>query len=501
MALPQYLLRNRTVDRFKIFLRFKDGINSSINHDISEILNIFITPLYLYAINCIEGKTEKKYSELSTYHKIIVFPKKIRNKIVFYREKKIRQKALSYCSNINKSNVIFYPVEPTHLKQMIPVSSYLEKHEYVYVTDRINIWRDLKKQGIDCRYLDLSKKVYNEQEQNFDALNIVLEQIWKNINPAFVSNEWISFVRNLIVNRYPVLESACTELLNKVNPKKVVVGYDTTPEGRLMTVLCKKRGIESVCIQHGSIAGEPLDGEHIVDNYLLYGEKVKEYLTKIGNKPETLRVFGAPYLDNISSSSTERINLLRKLNLDPNKKTVLVALSGPGHCTTFKHFNMIISSIVESSNRLPKYNFVFKLHRKDKSENYTNAISQANSSIPVVEATDKKKPTDIFSWLGAVDLLITGSSTVALEAMLLQVPVLTVDYFNEYQGVDFIEEGCTFHVSNKKHLDRTVAEILNQNESDNFTLIQSKAKEYISRYFYKDDIPASKRIADWLLVK
>ena len=487
------------MDRFKIFLRFKDGISNSINHDISEILNIFITPLYLYAISCIESKTEKKFGELSFFEKIKVLPKKFQAKTDLYEENKLKQKALKLNKVFEKKQVLFYPVEPTHLKQMVPVSNELSKKDFTYVTDRIKIWKLISQNGIDCHFLDLSKKVINEQEFNIDTLNIVLEQIWKNINPVFVSNEWISFAKNLIVNKYPALESVFTELLDEVNPKKVVVGYDTTPEGRLMTVLCKKRGIESVCIQHGSIAGEPLDGEHIVDNYILYGEKVKEYLIGIGNNPQNLHIFGAPYLDDLNSSKSEKTNFIEELGLDADMKTVLIALSGPGHCTTFEHFRRIVSSIITSANALTDYNFVFKLHRKDSKSNYSKLLKGVNRKIAVIEASDKTITNDIFTWLKAVDVLITGSSTVALEAMLLKVPVLTIDYLVEYQGIDFIEEGCTFHVDKESMLVYVLSGILNQMDGVSYSRIQNNAKEYINKYFYQTDISASKRIADWLI--
>ena len=43
--------------------------------------------------------------------------------------------------------------------------------------------------------------------------------------------------------------------------------------------------------------------------------------------------------------------------------------------------------------------------------------------------------------------MLTGASAVAVEAMLMDVPVVTMDFCNEIHGVDFIDAGATIHVN------------------------------------------------------
>jgi len=478
----------------------KDGISHVKSERLKYRLNILVSPLYLYAINCIEGKTEKRFSQLTLFEQLKVLPSKLKLKVGQYQLNKFKQAVLSSQNAIfRQADILFYPVEPTHIKQMLPVSKLLKKSDYLYVTDRVVIYRTLIEKGIECILLNVNS--YSPEDDGLKGVSVgrELNLIAGKLFDESESDNWITFAKNQINIRYPVLHTFISELLQKTTPKKVVVGYDITPEGRITSTLCKELGIKSVCIQHGSIAGEPLDGEHVVDNYLLYGEKAKEYLINIGNKPDMLRVFGAPYLDEVVPLKLEKQNFLKKLNLDTTKKTVMIALSGPGHCTSFQHFNSIVSSIVNLSSKQNTYNFVFKLHRKDSIRNYIKLLEKTQNTIPVIEASDKTVTNDIFTWLKAVDLLITGSSTVALEAMLLKVPVLTIDYHNEYQDVDFIEEGCTFHVDNESDLDATLSGIINHDDNIDYSKIQQRAKEYIREYFYMDDINTSKRIADWLL--
>jgi UDP-N-acetylglucosamine 2-epimerase len=284
--------------------------------------------------------------------------------------------------------------------------------------------------------------------------------------------------------------------MNIIRPFKCVIGYDITPEGRISVEICHNLNIESVCIQHGSIAGEPLDGEHIVDSYILYGFKAKKYLEGIGNKSESLKVFGAPYLDKELFDFRKDSSLFKILELNQNRKTLLVALSGPGHCTTMEHFNEIVRSLVLFAKNNPSNNLIFKLHRKDSIHNYNRIFKGLGFSCPLIDSKDHRFPMDIFYWLNNTDLLITGSSTVALEAMLRNKPVVTIDYKNQYRNVDFIETNCTYHITKEIELRDIIYEALNSNETDK---INANARAYINEYFYTEEKSASARIAEWLL--
>ena len=488
------------MDRFNVYQILKKGIASVKSENLKHRLNILITPLYLYAINCIEGKTENRFSQLSFLQQFKVFPSKLKLKVVQYRLNKFKQIVFSGQNAIfRQADILFYPVEPTHIKQMLPVSNFLKKSGYLYVTDRVLIYKTLLKEGIDCVLLNIDKYNQVDTDLNENDIDRELKLITSKLFDESGSEEWIIFAKNQINIRYPILHTFISELLQKTTPKKVVVGYDITPEGRMMSILCKERNIPSVCIQHGSIAGEPMDGEHIVDHYLLYGQKAKDYLLEIGNNPASLEVFGAPYLDEISFSFDERELFLKKLGLDIKKKTILIALSGPGHCTTFIHFDQIVSSIVKFAKSHPDFNYVFKLHRKDKKANYTKILKKWQVSIPVIEATDRNITSEIFAWLGSVDILITGSSTVALEAMLLKVPVLTIDYLNEYKGIDFIDDKCTYHVTDEGNLESIIFFIMREKQNNDQSITYSNAQNYINQYFYSDDTSASERISTWLI--
>lgn len=482
------------LDRFTIYKKLISNLNNLENNELETKLRIMISPLYLAAIKCVENNLEKGVSDLTIKEKLSIIPIKLSAKIKNINVKINQYKALTIVDDIDyKGKIIFFPIEPTHLRQMIPVSNQLNPNDYYYITDRINLYKDLTKRDVPVRYIT---EINNYEKCIFD-----FAQLGKGIIPENLITIWNSYCLFLIEKRLPSLNKTISNALNILQPKKMVIGYDITPEGRFCVHLAKKMNIPTVCIQHGSIAGEPLDGEHIVDSYLLYGKKAMDYLIKIGNDKSKLKVFGAPYLDELNFDKSQRVDLLNSLSLKEKNKTILIALSGPGHCTTIVHFNQIVSSIVRLAKNNSQINFIFKLHRKDNKLNYEKIFTEIGFSCPVIEANNKRFSTDIFFWLNAVDVLITGSSTVALEAMLKNIPVITVDYKNEYRNIDFIEEGCTYHVNTEAELETNLLKALDSIGKSEENPIKSAAKNYINEYYYTAANSTSSRIANWLLTK
>ena len=69
-------------------------------------------------------------------------------------------------------------------------------------------------------------------------------------------------------------------------------------------------------------------------------------------------------------------------------------------------------------------------------------------------------PRGIIEWLQGCSVVLTGASMVAVEAMLIGVPVITMDFCNEIREVDFIDFGMTTHVTTPEALEATGRDVL-----------------------------------------
>ena len=160
---------------------------------------------------------------------------------------------------------------------------------------------------------------------------------------------------------------------------------------------------------------------------------------------------------------------------------------------SLKHHLKIIKKLKKLSHDFPKTQFVVKLHRKDNIGYYNN---KENHKLIIADKIDENVlPSSIFDWFNGCSAIITGASTSGNEALLIGLPVITMDFNNELNDIAFIKSKVSIHVKNYHNL-KEVGDIL-LNNSLPVNKIE-KIQEYLDRCFYKNDGNTSKRIAQFL---
>jgi UDP-N-acetylglucosamine 2-epimerase len=188
--------------------------------------------------------------------------------------------------------------------------------------------------------------------------------------------------------------------------------------------------------------------------------------------------------------------LQAKFGLRPHDSWILVATSGPGHRISHRHHEIVVEQLATLCESLGDVPMVAKLHRKDRLEYYQHPLKQHPvARLKLVPYGTAGCPHNIFDWLQGCSLVLTGASTVADEAMLMEVPVLTMDFCNEIHGVDFIDAGATIHVTDGASLERAVREILERGASEQ---LKSRVQSYLEDAYSTLDGRASLRGAQAL---
>lgn len=255
-----------------------------------------------------------------------------------------------------------------------------------------------------------------------------------------------------------------TAAMDTFRPRAFVAGYDITLEGRVGCRVAKARGIPSAVFMHGSITGDPLQSLHAADKLLVYGSVHREELKEHGIDDQRIIVCGAPTLDSHPGQSGVIDPILReRFGLKENEPWILVATSGPGHRISHKHHLQVIDNLQKLCAAMPNTPIVVKLHRKDRLEYYQEGLKNCpDGRIFVVSHDSHGFPQSIFSWLQGCGMVLTGASAVSLEAMVMKVPVITMDFADEIHDVDFIDQGATEHVTSSESLIQTVQGILSR---------------------------------------
>jgi UDP-N-acetylglucosamine 2-epimerase len=283
--------------------------------------------------------------------------------------------------------------------------------------------------------------------------------------------------------------------LDRYRPQVLVVGNDITLEGRAACRVAAQRGIPTVAFMHGNITGNVLHARHCADRFLLHGERHRQDLLARGLRSEQLVVCGAPHLDDRKAQSRLVDQRLQTtFRIEPGRPWILIATSGPGNATSLAHHQQIVNNLARLAIAMPDVPLVVKLHRKDRVEHYQKLLDLgANARVFVIPRGDSRVPYDIFDWLQGCPLVLTGTSTVAVEAMLMDVPVITMDFCDEARGVDFIDEGATLHVRSGEALEAAVRQVLAEGLP---AATQARASQYLASAFYRLDGRAAERGAE-----
>jgi hypothetical protein len=245
----------------------------------------------------------------------------------------------------------------------------------------------------------------------------------------------------------------------------LVVGNDLTLEGRSACLVARARGAPTACLMHGAVTGSPLQGHHLTDRFLVYGNASRDTVVRLGLSECRVAIVGAPQVPPAPRSTEDTHPAIRALlGLAPGAPWGLVATSGPGHSVSEGSHQRFVQTLARLAARHPELRLVAKLHRKDRENYYVTATREAKG-LTWVPAGAPGIPDDIADWLPGCTLLVTGASTAAVDAMLADVPVITVDFEGGLGDVDFIRAGATLHVQDELSLERELLQRLEPGES------------------------------------
>jgi hypothetical protein len=416
-----------------------------------------------------------------------------------------QRKAASASSAPERCPVVFWPWQLTHIKAQAPVATAMRAMRMTsrFVVSRPEIFDDV---AATAGPVVFSTAAWATRVREAQRAGRRLRAVFAGDPgvdlPSFPATcdrrELVAAMREPIVTLLPMVTEmiAVTDaMIESMSPQVLVVGNDLTLVGRIGCLRGRSQGLATACLVHGSIAGDPLQGTQVADKILVYGETNHRQLVEAGVDAARIEICGAPYLDELPRQSGRIHPLLRaKLGLTEQRPFVLVATSGPGHTISHAHHQAVIQAVMRMSASLPDVDVVAKLHRKDHVDHYERArTSIPGSRLRVIPHGTSGVPTNVFDWLQGCAMVVTGASTVALESMLMRVPVITIDMFDELRDVAFIEAGATLHVTTDDELDDAVRSVLRS--PARVVEVRTKASEYLARNYHALDGGSAARAA------
>ena len=376
--------------------------------------------------------------------------------------------------------VLFIPLNTNHVLIFEPVINRLSCESVVLCHDRIsNDQRYHTEQTLRDRnipYIHFSGKINRDLQENFFS-------------------SLLHFFR---------MQKAIDDLLKQISPDTLVLAIDNDPIAQIFIRLSKRYKIRSILIQEGLIRPYEytrrktytsdylyrlLNRWGIFLRYTKYGTTGCDIICASGNRAANifqnrgvsekhLTIVGQPKYDHY----LERVKNFQSTHYD--KKKLLFAA---GSSIVRDELNIqFLKVLVDSAKNFNAF-LIIKMHPRTKEtpQDIYNIIGvQDKSCLEVVKQSD-----DTFEILKDVYGLITVSSTMIIEALLLDKEGITVDYLAGEQRLDYGKYDAVYTIEDQQKISDVIAEALQTKKSP------ANKKHLLEDELFKLDGNASERVA------
>lgn len=465
-----------------------------------DALEVLLEPLHLELLGALRGAADPHAAgERSSLA--------MRARWLGYRLKKMYQegRARLAANRTGRVTTLFWPRELTHINAQLPVLASLQRRggSCAVLACHPRTFDQLRSRGIDAvstcaAWPDVVRRARRTgRERSRVAAGGPAVKL-----PAFATRNrsialepiWRATVCRLLPDVFEAVANA-RAAIQRFEPEVLVIGNDITLQGRAACLVAQSQGVPTAVLMHGNVTGDELNGRHVAGEIIVYGEASRRELIRLGGDAARILACGAPYLDQRPrQTGSVDPRLAARLGLRPQDRWILAATSGPGDRISHQHHQLVVQNLLRLATTMPEVHLVIKLHRKDRAEHYKGLQSVPGGRFHVLPFCEPGLPASIFDWLQGCPLVLTGASSVAVEAMLLDVPVITMDFCGEINDVDFIDAGTSMHVTNYQALAAAVDRVLASPTS--WSDVRDRVQQYLEDAFLLLDGRSADRAAD-----
>jgi hypothetical protein len=254
--------------------------------------------------------------------------------------------------------------------------------------------------------------------------------------------------------------------LDAARPDCVVVENDNTYNEKMVVAVSARKGIRTVVVQNGAMwlgssCGNPGISVHdfyplIADNFMAFGEVNKEWYAKMGADPRKVIVTGAARFDHYYREKRSQEKVIGA------RRTVLVLLSDVGSEEGVVTQDMPLGEIkahinkyLELAFRNPGIDIIVRPHHDEGL--WRELFAAELAKAPNLVISRKGSLAELF---GKVDAVVGYVSTALIEALIMRIPVISVDVDGKCAPFPLWEYGLSKRVSSFKELEPVLTELL-----------------------------------------
>ena len=222
-------------------------------------------------------------------------------------------------------------------------------------------------------------------------------------------------------------------VLEAVRPAVVCLYAESSGWGRAALAACRAARVPAVAVQHGIVYANYYSYVHDLDEAAcprpertaVFGEEARRLLLEMGHYPaHELVLTGSPKLDQLQESARgwDRVATRAELGVPASEPLVVVASRFRGIRRTHQSIGSALPGLVRALEALGART-VIKPHPAEGAEDYARVLAETG----VTRAQIVPPGADLLRLLHAADALVTVESLAAVEALVLERPVVVLN--------------------------------------------------------------------------
>lgn len=295
------------------------------------------------------------------------------------------------------------------------------------------------------------------------------------------------------------------EMIIKEKPDFIFLINEYSLHERATIIAAKKLGITCYALQHGLISSEHpgyvirsettpelnIELPPRVDKTFLYGKNFAKILINLGNYSlNQISVVGNPIWDKIKEMTDhyDPRAIKRNLKIPANRKVILHTTENLPDGSNPE----VTSNIINTFQKMEKgkYFLLIKVHPNEQIELYRSLVPVEQDDILVI------KDVALGELLTVSDVLITVYSTTVFDAVVSNVPAITVSFSHSLINSFFYDSDISYK-ADKENLGSTIESILEKEKLNQFI---KDRERIINNYANGLDAKALERIIEILIV-
>ena len=308
------------------------------------------------------------------------------------------------------------------------------------------------------------------------------------------------YLQAILQERLPELASLVASFMVALQGERidvVVLANDQDLPGRLLVSVARQLGIPSLVVDHGLTCDiqQPRGFLEVhADRMANWGEGNRQLMLRHGVAPERLVVTGAPMFEaELRAPRMPKAALCRRLGIDPRMQIVVYAGHPDDLGYTSRDWDQaeLIARLDQAVQGIPDVRLVVRPHPSDRAMSFAHLLQERGSVAAVT------REVNLYHLLANCDLLVTETSTVGLEAMLFDKPVLVVNLRGRPDLVPYVERGAALGVYDPCDLEPALVAAL----SDEATRERLRAgrEAFLTYYLDRLDGHSAERVVELIL--